>query len=105
MSTPQNASFGESVVISCEAIGVPLPSYIIIHNNTDIVSKKKTYIIIALKYSHAGSYKCIATNKLGSSSKIFDVTVFAIGILTYIFHANMNFQLNKRQIQLDKCVI
>ena len=85
-STPQNASFGESVVISSEAIAVPLPSYIIIHNDTDIVSKKKTYIITALKYSNAGSYKCIATNILGYSSKIFHLSVFGIGMSTYFFH-------------------
>ena len=86
ISTPDNAMVGESIVISCEAIAVPLPSYIIIHNNTDIVSKKKTYIITALKYSHAGSYQCIAMNILGNSSKIFDLSVFGIGMLTYFFH-------------------
>ena len=73
----------ESVVISCEAIAVPLPSYIIIHNDTDIVSKKKTYIITALKYSHAGSYKCIATNILGNSSKRFDLLVSGKYISTF----------------------
>ncbi len=74
-STPENVVFGESVVITCEAIAVPLPSYIIIHNDTKIVSTHKTYIITVLKHSHAGSYKCIAANHLGNSSKIFSLSV------------------------------
>ena len=74
-STPENAEFGESVVITCEAIAVPLPSYTIVHNDIEIVSTHKTYIITDLKYSHAGSYKCIATSILGNSSKAFSLSV------------------------------
>jgi hypothetical protein len=70
-STPENVVFGESVVITCEAIAVPLPSYTIIHNDTEVISTHKTYIITVLKYSHAGSYQCIATSILGNSSKAF----------------------------------
>ncbi|CAB4030148.1 B-cell receptor CD22-like [Paramuricea clavata] len=74
-STPEIVVFGESVVITCEAIAVPLPSYTIIHNDTEIVSTHKTYIITVLEYSHAGSYKCIATSILGNSSKAFSLSV------------------------------
>ena len=74
-STPENVVFGESVVITCEAIAVPFPSYTIIHNNTEIVSTHKTYIITVLKYSDAGSYQCIATSILGNSSKAFSLSV------------------------------
>ena len=74
-STPENVVFGESVVIKCEAIAVPIPSYIIIHNNTEIVSTHKTYIMTDLTYSHAGLYKCIAANHLGNSSKILNLSV------------------------------
>ena len=66
---------GESVVITCEAIAVPLPSYIIIHNDTKVVSTRKTYIITVFKYNDAGSYECIATNQLGNSSKKFSLSV------------------------------
>ena len=81
-STPENVVFGESVVITCEAIAVPLPSYTIIHNGTDIVSTHKTYIITVLEYSRAGSYKCIAANQLGNSSKTFNLTVAGTVIIT-----------------------
>ena len=74
-STPENVVFGESVVITCEAIAVPLPSYTIIHNDTEVISAQKTYIIAVLKYRHAGSYKCIAANHLGNSSKAFSLSV------------------------------
>ena len=74
-STPENAIFGKSVVITCEAITVPLPSYTIIHNDSEVVSTHKTYIIDVLEYSHAGSYKCIATSMLGNSSKIFSLYI------------------------------
>ena len=74
-STPEEVVFGESVVITCEAIAVPIPSYTIIHNNTEIVSVHKTCIITHLTYSHAGPYKCIAANLLGNSSKILNLSV------------------------------
>ena len=75
-STPaESVVFGESVVITCEAIAVPVPSYTIIHNNTEIVSTHKTFIINDLTYSHAGPYKCIAANHLGNSSKILNLSV------------------------------
>jgi hypothetical protein len=35
-STLENAIFGKSVVITCEAIAVPLPSYTIIHNDSEV---------------------------------------------------------------------
>ncbi|CAB3996529.1 carcinoembryonic antigen-related cell adhesion molecule 1-like isoform X3 [Paramuricea clavata] len=60
-STPENVVLGEPVVITCEAIAVPLPSYTIIHNDTEVVSTHNTHIITVLKYRDAGSYKCIAT--------------------------------------------
>jgi mitochondrial fission protein ELM1 len=74
-STPEQVLFGESVVIICEAIAVPTPIYTIINNNTEIVSSHKTYIIAVLEYKHLGSYECIASNRLGNSSKIFNLAV------------------------------
>ena len=77
-STPESAVFDEVVVITCEAIAVPIPSYIIIHNYSKIVSTQKTYVITLLDYSHAGLYECIATNHLGNSSKIFSLSATGI---------------------------
>jgi hypothetical protein len=77
-SNPENAVFGEAVVIICEAIAVPLPSYTIIHNDTDIVSFRKTYIITHLEYGHSGSYRCIAKNNFGNRSKTMSLSVTGI---------------------------
>ena len=77
-STPKNPIFGKPVVIFCEAVGVPLPSYTIIHNGTNLVSTWKTYIVSAMKFSHAGSYKCIGANILGNCSKTFNLSVLGI---------------------------
>ncbi|CAB4020110.1 hemicentin-1 isoform X1 [Paramuricea clavata] len=74
-STPENVVLGEPVVIMCEATAVPLPSYTIIHNDTEVVSTHNTHIITVLKYSDAGSYKCIATSILGNSSKTFSLSI------------------------------
>ncbi|XP_028399308.1 contactin-4-like [Dendronephthya gigantea] len=74
-SIPKKTLLGESVVITCEALAVPLPRYTIIHNDTVVVSTHKTYIITVLKYSQAGSYKCIATNQFGNSSQAFNLSV------------------------------
>ena len=72
-STPEFAIVEQPVVITCEAIAVPLPSYIIMHNDTEVVSTQNTYIIRSFKNIYAGSYKCIATNYLGNSSKILNM--------------------------------
>ena len=64
------AFLGESYTMTCESDGVPEPTYKIFHNDT-IVSTIKTYTILVVQYRYAGTYKCVATNSLGSSS-IFD---------------------------------
>ena len=74
-SNPENAVFGKPVAITCEAIAVPIPSYTIIHNNTEIVSYQKSYNITVLEQKHIGSYECIVANHLGNSSKIFSLSV------------------------------
>ena len=54
-STPKKPIIGKPVVIFCEAVGVPLPSYAIAHNGSDLVSTFKTYVVSALKFSDGGS--------------------------------------------------
>ena len=82
--TPENVAFGETVVITCEAIAVPLPTYTIIHNDSEIVSTQKTYIITVLEYSHSGSYKCFARNVRGNSSKTLSLSVRGISCKTLV---------------------
>ena len=63
-------------MITCEAIAVPLPSYTIVHNDNEVVSNHKTYIITAMKHSHAGLYECIAVNQVGNSTKTLRLSIF-----------------------------
>jgi hypothetical protein len=100
-STPENVVFGESVVITCEAIAVPLPSYTIIHNDTEIVSTEKTYIITVLKYSHAGSYRCIATNQLGNSSKTFSLSVPGYYYIQSFLYNCINYIVNTVNVTIQ----
>ena len=68
ITLPDTVVVGKKVTITCESDGLPEPSYTIIHNETE-VSSKKTHTISEVKRSDAGLYQCVAANKLGSNSK------------------------------------
>ena len=69
------------VNITCESDGLPEPSYSITHNGTE-VSTNKTYTIDDVQYRHAGTYKCVAKNKIGNDSASANLTVVGkIGFL------------------------
>ena len=74
-SSPKNIELGKPLVITCEAVSVPVPKYRIIHNGTKIVSTTMTYNVAAMTYNHAGSYQCIAENILGKTSKTISLLV------------------------------
>jgi hypothetical protein len=78
---PKTVQLGKSVVMICTAKAVPEPRYIIVHNNTETISNDRMFILDDVNKSHAGSYQCIVENKLGSSSKIDNLTV--VGKITY----------------------
>ena len=69
------AVVGERATVKCSSNGRPEPSYTIIHNDSITVSNQSTYFINEVKWSDAGTYKCIATNKLGSDSASKNLTV------------------------------
>ena len=71
----EKAVVGESFTISCETNGHPSPNYTIIYNDSLVVSNDKTYTIDVVQYSDSGLYKCIAENKLGTSSKIYQLSI------------------------------
>ena len=76
----------------CSSNGLPEPSYTIMHNGSITVSNQSTSIIREVKSRDAGTYKCIATNRLGSDSdsknltvgKIRDLDVFSLFILSQL---------------------
>ncbi|CAB4038035.1 neural cell adhesion molecule 1-like isoform X7, partial [Paramuricea clavata] len=73
--TKSTAVVDGNVAVMCNSNGLPEPSYTIIHNDNKVVTKKSTYTIVDVKYSDAGTYKCIASNKLGSDSASRSLTV------------------------------
>jgi hypothetical protein len=65
--TKNPAVVGGNFAVICESNGLPEPSYTITHNGT-MLSTGKMYTILKVKWSDAGTYKCIAENKLGRDS-------------------------------------
>jgi hypothetical protein len=77
ITLPDNniAFLGDELTIKCASDGLPKPSYTITHNGTE-VSDKATYNKSETVWDDAGTYVCIAKNKLGtinSSSAILIV--------------------------------
>ena len=60
--------------ITCKAEGLPEPTYVIYHNGTKLTDKGEI-TINPVKYSHAGEYRCNATNKLGMDSVTYFLKV------------------------------
>jgi hypothetical protein len=61
----QEGALGSPVTITCNSEGHPEPNYTITHNGTTL-SAGKMYTIPKVKWNDAGTYRCIAGNKLGS---------------------------------------
>ncbi|CAB4022834.1 B-cell receptor CD22-like, partial [Paramuricea clavata] len=72
--TPEEVKVGTSVNITCYSEGRPEPRYNITHNRI-VLSTGKTYTISKAKLSDAGTYECIAWNKLGRDSASANLTV------------------------------
>ncbi|XP_028413748.1 opioid-binding protein/cell adhesion molecule-like isoform X2 [Dendronephthya gigantea] len=79
--TPKEAAVGRSVTITCESDGLPEPSYAIFHNGSHI-DNRRTHVIENVSYTHKGTYKCVATNKLGSDSAFANLTVVGAQLTT-----------------------
>ncbi|XP_028399310.1 limbic system-associated membrane protein-like [Dendronephthya gigantea] len=73
-SSQRKAKIGEAINITCESIGQPEPSFIVTHNESEIIAES-TYNIPQVKWRDSGLYQCIAKNKLGSNSKCYCLTV------------------------------
>ncbi|XP_046858845.1 hemicentin-1-like [Xenia sp. Carnegie-2017] len=73
-----NAKIGESMNITCESDGFPLPTFIIYHNGA-VISNNKKYIIQSVNFNNAGSYRCEAKNKLGNNlSDVKNLTIIKV---------------------------
>ncbi|CAB4017815.1 B-cell receptor CD22-like isoform X1, partial [Paramuricea clavata] len=72
--TPEEVKVGTSVNITCYSEGRPEPRYNITHNRI-VLSTGKTHTISKANLSDAGTYECIAWNKLGNDSASAYLTV------------------------------
>ena len=73
--TPEPAMLNGPVIVTCKSHGLPEPSYIILHNDSKVISNEKTYVISKVNWNDSGSYRCIAKNKLGNESQTYFLTV------------------------------
>ncbi|XP_049697575.2 hemicentin-1 [Helicoverpa armigera] len=78
------AGFGKPLVLTCPAVGSPLPEimwikhpYTEISGDTRILLSEDNFdlIINQTEVTDSGKYSCIMTNKVGTTEVIFDVTV------------------------------
>ena len=71
----KSVKIGESVTIACASDGFPEPRFTIFHNDTKIVSTKKTHTLIKVKWDDAGMYKCFTCNEWGNDSAFANLTI------------------------------
>ena len=70
--------------MSCETNGLPTPLSTIVCNITKVVSNSKIYAIRVVQYRYAGLYKCIADNKLESSTELYNM--YVIGKIQLVYN-------------------
>jgi hypothetical protein len=76
MITPKDAKVGQSVTIKCDSNGLPKPKYKIAHGGKMFVpAHEKFHTIPDVQLNDAGTYDCIAWNKLGNHSASANLTV------------------------------
>ena len=75
-SDPKIATVDKGMAITCKADGFPEPGYIIYHDDTNLTGVVNGMKLIqSINHSHAGQYKCVANNIIGSNSGSFFLTV------------------------------
>ncbi|KAG9488490.1 intercellular adhesion molecule 5-like [Eleutherodactylus coqui] len=69
--TPPLHNYGDDVTMTCEADGVPAPTYCWITASSDVhfSPDNKTITVHNMKSSHLGKYQCVASNKHGNHSR------------------------------------
>ncbi|XP_060519736.1 lachesin-like isoform X2 [Cylas formicarius] len=56
---------GDTLTLNCNATGAPRPRISWHKNNERLGTEGETFIIQSVKVKHAGSYRCLADNKIG----------------------------------------
>jgi hypothetical protein len=81
------AKVGKSVTLVCPAIGTPKPRIEWFKNDNQLESFDLTdqYILTNIKQTDEGIYRCVATNKAGTTYRIFNVSVHSKNLFQLFF--------------------
>ncbi len=71
------AKVGKSITLICPAIGTPKPTIRWFKNDKPLQSLdlNEQYVLTNIKHTDEGIYRCVATNKAGTTYRAFNVSV------------------------------
>jgi glucose dehydrogenase len=71
------ATFGKSITLVCPTTGTPKPTiqWFKHDKQLEIFDVDDQYILTDIKQTDQGIYRCIATNKAGTTHRLFNISV------------------------------
>jgi hypothetical protein len=86
--TAVQAKVGKSITLICPAVGTPQPTIKWFKNNKQLESfdLNDQYILTNIKQTDQGIYRCLATNKAGTTYRLFNLSVHSNHLFSlYLF--------------------
>ncbi len=81
------STVGKSITLICPAIGTPKPTIEWFKNDhpLELFDINDQYILTNIKQTDEGIYRCIATNKAGTTYRIFNLSVHSNNFISIIY--------------------